>query len=166
MKQDALRLKIFLTLTVLGGSIHLLSLHWSMFQYSSDEPPTFFVNNMFTISTYVLLGGILYGILLRYPVSEAIRHRSIALWMLLQSGFLAMFGTVVALQCRYLAIGSVLTYRARNAFPSHESLKATFLLSMLPVETYGLIEIIYLAVPAFVCGTTGANLRRVRLGDT
>jgi len=154
MKQDALRLKIFLALTVLGGAIHLLSLRWSMFQYSPDEPYTSAVNNTLVIWTYVSLGAILYGLFLRLPVSQAVHRRGISLWLVLQGGFLAMLGTVVALQARYLAIGSLLTYRVRMLFdPAHEeSLKSTFLICMLPIETYGLIEIIYFAVSAFLCG--------------
>ncbi len=154
MKHDPLPLKMTLVLTLLGGAIHLLSLRWSLFQHPPADRSTSFVNNMFVISTFVLLGGILYGTLLRQPVSEAIRQRKISLSTLLKGGLFGMFATAAALQGRYLTMGSVLTYQARIALTPvrEQSLVATFFICMIPVETYGVLEIICFAVPAFVCG--------------
>jgi hypothetical protein len=154
MKHDPLSLKMTLVLALLGGAIHLLSLQWSLFQHLSADRSTSFVNNMFVISTYVLLGGILYGALLRQPVSEAIRQRKTSVSTLVEGGLFGMFATAAALQGRYLAMGSVLTYQARIALTPvrEQSIRGTFLICMIPVETYGLLEIICFAVPAFVGG--------------
>jgi hypothetical protein len=154
MKHEPLAIKIALSLTVLGGVIHLLSLRWSLFQHQPADQSTSFVNNTFVILTFVLLGGILYGTLLRQPVSEAILQRKTSLSTLLKGGLFGMVATAVALQGRYLAMGSVLTYQARTALAPvrEQSIKATFLICMIPVETYGLLEIICFAVPAFVFG--------------
>ncbi len=154
MKHEPLAIKITLGLTILGGAIHLLSLRWSLFQHSPVDRSTSFVNNTFVISTFVLLGGILYGTLLRQPVNEAILRRKISVSTLLRGGLFGMFATAAALQGRYLAMGSLLTYQARIALAPvrEQSLTATFLICMIPVETYGLLEILYFAIPAFVCG--------------
>jgi hypothetical protein len=154
MKHEPMAPKIILGLTMLGGVIHLLSLRWSLFQHQPADRAMSFVNNPFVILSFVLLSGILYGTLLRQPVSEAILQRKISLSVLLKGGLFGMLPTAAALQGRYLAMGFLLTYLAGTALTEvhEESLKATFLICMIPVETYGLLEILCFSVPAFVCG--------------
>ena len=57
-----------------------------------------------------------------------------------------------ALQGGYLAGAFYLTYQTKVGV-AESSLRSDFLLSIMEIETYGLIEVFYFLVPAFLCGT-------------
>jgi hypothetical protein len=101
--------------------------------------------------TLVVLGAIFYALFLTWPVNELVRNRRISLGLVLLGGLLGMFATFAALQGRYLAGAFYLTYQAKILF-AESGLRSDFLLSIMEIETYGLFEVFYFLVPAFLCG--------------
>ena len=100
---------------------------------------------------FVALAGVLYGLLLRRLVNIGIGEPKSAPKVLLSGGFRAVLATAASFQARYIAMGVVLAQEGvRQVHGS--TFTTSFLISMLPIETYGVIDIIYSVVPAFACG--------------
>jgi hypothetical protein len=145
--------QIFLILGGIGAAVHAVSLRWSFFRWNpTDTWPPF--ENEFALvmnATLVVLGALFYTLFLRWPVNESVRERRISVAVVLMGGLCGMFATLAALQGRYLAGASFLTYQMMASVP-RVSLSQAFLLSIMEIETYGLIEMFYFMVPAFLCG--------------
>jgi hypothetical protein len=140
--------QIFLILGGIGAAVHAASLRWSLFSQAptagSPSPGGRLV--MVMNVTLVVLGAIFYALLLRWPVNELVRNRRVSVGLVLLGGLLGMFATFAALQGRYLAGAFYLMGVAESG------LRSVFLLSIIEIETYGLIELFYFLVPAFLCG--------------
>jgi hypothetical protein len=121
-----------------------------VFQGEKD-PSGSFVNKFFVNASLGLLGGLFYALFLRYPVMESIRDRKSSPFVLFKGGVLGAVATSLALQAFYLGAACILTYKMMVGVPEG-SLRTAFLLAILEIETYGLIEVFYFAIPAFVCG--------------
>jgi hypothetical protein len=101
--------------------------------------------------TLVVLGAIFYALFLRWPVNELVRNRRISVGLALLGGLLGMFATFAALQGRYLAGALYLTCQMKIGV-AESSLRIGFPLSIMEIETYGLIELFHFLVPTFQCG--------------
>jgi hypothetical protein len=158
--------KVAFVLSLLGGGLHYASLRWSLFQSSPAEPSTRLLVGPIVVWSYVLLGGILYGAFLGWPVSQALYQAKISFFTLLKGGLLGMLATIAALQGRYVAMGCLITHQARTVDPVVRagSFKSAFLITMIPVETFGIIEFFRFAIPAFLCGMLITGLARALRG--
>ncbi len=150
MTKQSARTKILLILGGIGVAIHLLFLRWSVYQLAADPSGTL-VNKSFVTGTLLFLGGLFYALLLRYPVTESIRDRKTSPFVLFKGGLLGVIATSLAFQGRYLVAACFLTHKTMVGVPEG-SLKSAFLLGLLSIETYALIELFYFLIPAFVCG--------------
>jgi hypothetical protein len=148
--EKSARTKILSVLGGIGVATHLLLLRWSMFPLAADPSGTL-VNNFFVTGTLLLVGGLSYALLLRYPVTESIRARKTSPFVLFKGGVLGAVATSLAFQGRYLVAACFLTYKTMVGVPEG-SLKSAFLLALLSIETYALIELFYFLIPAFACG--------------
>jgi len=100
---------------------------------------------------FVLLGGFFFALFLRHPISGSMVDHKTSLSRVLTGGLGGMLATLAALQGRYIVLASFLTYITKVGVPEG-SLRTGFLLAIMEIETYGLIEMLYAMVPAFVCG--------------
>jgi hypothetical protein len=145
--------QIFLILGGIGAAVPAASLRWSGFwrdpaaAWPSSGGRFVMVMNV----ALVVLGAIFYALFLRWPVNELVRNRRISVGLVLLGGLMGMFATFAALQGRYLAGALYLTYQM-NTGVGESGLRSDFLLSIMEIETYGLIELFYFLVPAFLCG--------------
>ncbi len=154
MTKKNITTQIFLILGGIGAAVHAASLRWSAF---SRDPTTAWPSSgdrfvMVMNVTLVVLGAIFYALFLRWPVNELVRNRRISVGLVLLGGLLGMFATFAALQGRYLAGAFYLTCQSKIGV-AESGLSSDFLLSIMEIETYGLIEVFYFLVPAFLCGT-------------
>jgi hypothetical protein len=154
MTEDAASLKIFVAVAGPAAIMHAFLLRWGVFPANRADPSASFASNPYVNSGFVLLSALLYGVLLSKLVRTAVRQRMITAGFLLKAGVRATLATVVALQVRYLAMGALLAYQSLHELPRTQgpSLGVSFLISMFPVETYGLIEIMFSILPAFGLG--------------
>jgi hypothetical protein len=160
--------RIFLILGGIGVAVHAVSLRWSFAKWDPADtwPPHGHEFVLVMNATLVVLGGLFYALFLRWPVNESIRERKISLAVVLLGGLWGMFATLVALEGRYLAGACFMTYLATVAYPDG-SLKTTFLLAIMEIETYGIFETFYFLVPAFLCGAiVTAAVSRLSLTQT
>lgn len=153
------RLKLFVALAAAAALSHALLLRWTVFQGTSADPSTKFARNLFVDLSFVVLAGLLYGCFLSTLIT-GVRTAKVSPKLLLGGGLAAVIATLIALQARYLAMGALLTYQTFKAVPQtqHESFTTTFIICMLPIEIYGLIEILYVVLPAFGLGFLLAGL--------
>ncbi len=143
--------QIFLILGGIGATVHAASLRWSAFSRDPTAAwPSCFVVVMNV--TLVVLGAMFYALFLRWPVKQLVRNRRISVGLVLLGGLLGMFATFAALQGRYLTGAFCLTYQVKIGV-AESSLRSDFLLAIMEIGTYGLIEVFYFLVPAFLCGT-------------
>ena len=144
-------IKVFLTIGAIGVALHLLLLSWIAYWQYQVLADRSFVDNLLVNVGLSILGGGFYALFLRYPVMESIRDRKTSPFVLFKGGVLGAVATSLALQGLYLGAACVLTYQAKVGLP-RSSLRMDFMLALLPIETYGLMEVFYFAIPAFVCG--------------
>jgi hypothetical protein len=162
MERRTFSLKAALVLGVVGAALHLLSVLRSGIRDATD-PSAPLAFGPIVVSTYVLLGAILYGALLGWPVTRAIYDERLSFFTVLGGGFFGMLATIVALQGSYIAVGCVLTHLARVTYPVVRagSIKSTFSIMMIPVETYGLLLFFRCMIPAFLSGMLITALARL-----
>jgi ABC-type thiamin/hydroxymethylpyrimidine transport system permease subunit len=163
MRRYKFSFKAAMVLILTGLLLHYASLRWSELQSSSAEPSARLLDSPIVLFTYVLLGGILYGALLTWPVSQALYQTKISSVTLLKGGLFGMLATISALQGCYLTMGCLLTHLARTTYPVVRagSISWTFIIIMIPIETYGLLEIFRFMVPAFLAGMLMTGLARL-----
>jgi hypothetical protein len=110
-----------------------------------------FVNNVFVNAGLSALGGGFYVLFLRRPVIEFVRGGSALVLAPLKGGFWGIVATFAASQGIFLAAAFVLTYKMKTAVPEG-SLVMAFQLAVMEIETYGLLLMFYILIPAFICG--------------
>jgi hypothetical protein len=151
---DPPRLKVFLVLAGIGAAVHLAALHWRVFQVDPAEPSTSLLAVVMDTS-FVVLGSLFYALFLKWPVKWAMRAgktlRAVTFAASLAGGLLGAMATTSALEGSYLACGVILTRRAMVVAPGI-GLRDAVLLSLIDVETYGLIETFIFVIPGFIVG--------------
>jgi hypothetical protein len=171
VKKESANTKILVLLGGSGAAVHLVLLHWRMFRRNPAAPSASFMI-VLADAAFVLLGGLFYALLLRWPVTESVRAGKISFAMTFLGGWLGTFAGVAALHGSDLAFACAITYKAMTSLPAgmaaqDGSLTMAFKLALLSIETYGLIETFYILIPAFVCGAlvtaivSGWSARRV-----
>jgi hypothetical protein len=157
---DPPRLKLFLVLAGIGAAVHLSSLHWRVFHVDPGDPSTSLLAIVMDTS-FVVLGGLFYALFLKWPVKWAMRAgknwRAAIFAASLAGGLLGAMATTSALEGSYLACGVILTRRAIVVAPGI-GLGDAVLLSLIDVETYGLIETFIFVIPGFVVGALATVL--------
>lgn len=143
--------QIFLILGGIGATVHAASLRWSAF---SRDPTAAWPSSFVVVMnvTLVVLGAMFYALFLRWPVQQLVRNRRISVVLVFLGGLLGMFATFAPLQGRYLTGAFCLPYQVKIGV-AESSLRSDFLLAFMEIGTYGLIEVFYFLVPAFLCGT-------------
>lgn len=155
--------KVIFILGGIGVVVHLVSLHWRVFHVDPTDASTFLMVAV-ADSTLVLLGGLFYALLLRWPVNEAARSGKHFVAAILVGGLFGSAATVSALQGSYVASAIALVWKEKMSVPD-VSLRSAFLLSIMEVETYGLIETVLFILPGAMIGAlvTALVARWVRL---
>jgi hypothetical protein len=153
-------LKLFLLLAGIGASVHLASLHWRVFHADPGDPSTSLLAVVMDTS-FVVLGSLFYALFLKCPVNWAVRAgktlRAASFAACLAGGLLGAMATTSALEGSYLACGVILTRRAMVVAPGI-GLGDAVLLSVIDVETYGLIETFIFVIPGFIVGAMATVL--------
>jgi hypothetical protein len=144
------RTRLLVTLGGIGAIIQLIFLHWSGFR--SQDNTTSFVNNYYVTGTTCVLAAFFYALFLSHPVGWCIRARRISLFAICTGALGGAMATTLAFQGRYLVAACFLTYTMQRGVPEG-SVKIAFELALLNIETYALIELLYMTIPAFLCGT-------------
>lgn len=141
--------KITVILLSIGAVVHLACARWIMFRADPTEPSTFVLAAVGD-TVLIFLGGLFYAILLKPPVNSAV-HSGNRLGAILLGGLLGSMATVLALHGSYIACAIALTLKEKSEVPTG-SLRSAFLLSIMEIETYGLIETFIVVIPAVICG--------------
>ncbi len=155
MSEENARTRLIVILGVIGAVVQLLFLHWSVFR--GEENGASFVNNYYVTGTTCLLAAFFYALFLRYPVSWCIRDRRISLFALCTGALGGAMATTLAFQGRYFMAACFLTYTMKTGVPEG-SVRIAFELALLNIETYALVELLYMTIPAFLCGTLVTTL--------
>ena len=155
MSEENARTKLLVTLGGIGVVTQLLFLRWSVFRGEVNAGS--FVNNYYVTGTTCLSAAFFYALFLRYPVTWSIRARSISLFALCTGALGGAMATTLAFQVRYLMSACFLTYTMQRGGPEG-SVRIAFELALLNIETYALVELLYMTIPAFLCGTLVAAL--------
>lgn len=153
MAEKNATIQILVILGAIGAAVHAVSLRWSMFRWDPTVTWPPFGNEFVLVmnTTLVVLGALFYALFLKWPVNESVRERRISVAVALLGGLWGMFATLAALVGRYLAGACFLTYQMKVSAPE-VSLRIAFLLAIMEIGTYGIIETFYFLVPAFLCG--------------
>jgi hypothetical protein len=154
---------VLLVLGGIGVAVHAISLKWSIFQKPPADAWPVYGNQMVSLmhATTVVLAGLLYPLLLRWPVRESLRCRKISPLLVCTGGVLGAVVSTLAFQGGYLTGACFLTYEA-VVHVSGASIKTAFQLALMEVEVYGFIETFYILVPAFfVAAVTTATVARI-----
>lgn len=149
------RTRLLVTLGGIGAIIQVIFLHWSVFRGEVNAGS--FVNNYYVTGTTCLAAAFFYALFLRYPVTWCIRARSISLFALCTGALGGAMATTLAFQVRYLMSACFLTYTMQRGVPEG-SVRIAFELALLNIETYALIELLYVTIPAFLCGVLVTTL--------
>jgi hypothetical protein len=145
-------IKVPLAVGALGVIVHLLFIRCVAYWSYPAPADRSFVNNFFVNIGFGILGGMFYALLLKQPVIDlTLGGRSLAP-ALIKGGLWGMVATVAASQGIFLAAAVFLAFQMKAAVPEG-SLVTAFELAALEIETYGLIEVSYILIPAFVGGT-------------
>jgi hypothetical protein len=143
--------KVLLTVGGMGVAIHLLLLRCIVYWGYPPPADRSFVNNFFVNGALGLFGGLFYALFLKRPVAASLQARRISLSGLVKGGLWGILATFAAFQGLYLLAGCSLALKMRAGVPESHPF-TNFVLAILEIETYGLLEMVYFIIPAFVTG--------------